>query len=456
MKKPTANDTNATESQFRLSTVHAPVRPQRFLVEKFRTTQLKKTNSHLPEIENALKVDELLATCKAESMAKVVSQKMFSQTQARRAQLEPISLQPLKKTSNKAMMLEVIQGTSKAPTKKEKTGEQSAPNEVPKDYDEGVSKIKELTKQSDNYQIYDQIQRKHEANGKALMLHKKRTDSDILIHSLFKGTQNRGSKSSANSYFEQDSFFSAPIDFEIPKKLGNKHPEKSVFGKRKVHGVGTALRLQFPFKTDFRENEVSLELCKKAFPGMLEAASRVDLNLRQNQSQNEKRTSHEFHLSFNQGLTCESELDFKAANVHFRNFMYYAQEINDLFAIAFTRNKIGINLMCQGLFEEALSEFEENLKDLPRERQFVSLYNVGLCQKRTGRHSEALDTFYSCREWAEAQKVSLAGQRRVDAGSRSNRCLLLLPGRSQGSVCKLGGEFIRQARKSTASSAIRR
>lgn len=446
MKKPNANEAAVTESQFKLSTVHAAVRPQRFIVEKFRTTQLKKTKSHLPEIENALKVDELLSTCKVESMAKVVSQKMFSHTQARRSQLEPMSLQPVKKTGNKAMILEVIQGTSKGPAKKDKTGEQTAQNEVVKDYDEGVLKIKELTKQSDNYYIYDQIQRKHEANGKALMLHKKRSEGDFPIHKLFKEDEIK-STNSANNYFEHDSFFSAPVDFEIPKKLINKQQEKQVFGKRKVHGIGSALRLQFPFKVDFRENEVSLELCKKAFPGMLEAASRVDLNLRQNQCQNDKRTSHEFHLSFNQGLTCESELDFKAANTHFRNFMYYAREINDLFAISFTRNKIGINLMCQGLFEEALSEFEENLNDLPKERQFVSLYNVGLCQKRIGRHREALDTFQSCHDWAEDQKVSLQGQRCADVGSCSNWRLSLLHWRSQRSFCESGSALIREVRR---------
>lgn len=433
---------------FKISTPNI-ILPQRFHLERQRAQLARQTLGASNDIEAVIKVDDILATCKPETMQKMISQKLLTAKPLRATESESVFVKPTRHVSNRVRMNEIFLANLNAPVPLDPAAHHApVHDENIADFDEGCAKIKELTKQNDNYQIYQQIQLKHEANGKAMNNLNKSSAEKLLV-----ATVGRTRPAAADSqeelpdqYLETKSYFAIPIDFKMPRQLHkNQNP---VAGEGRVgNAVGNPLRLEFPFREEFKEHQVTLELSKKAFPGILEVVSKADLSLRWGQSKKSKKTTHEFHISFNLGLTCELEQDLETANEHFGRFLTYSEGINDHFATCFIKNKIGTNLLRLGRVDEALRYFEENLESLAIDRRFVSLYNIGLCYKRQQRYAKALEVFQTARSWAETHKVELSGHRRALAGHRPSGGLPLLQQAAQGSLRAPGGLLKSAAKK---------
>lgn len=390
---------------FKITTNNA-ILPQRFHLERQRLLKAKQAAGNGDEIEAVGKVDELLSTCKPESIQRMISQKMMPAKKMKVSDSEPVFTKPAPRVTNQAKMNEIFLATLTSPQPTEVcTPSHPKRTENIADYDEGCAKIKELTKQSDHYQIYQQIQLKHEANGKALNRRATHSTEKLMVSTLSRPrlTAPDDTNGTPDQYLEKKSYFSVPIEFKMPRQLVRRQAVPS--SCRELSQVGAPLKLEFPFREEFKEHQITLELSKKAFPGILEVVNKADLGLRTSQNKAPKKNFHEFHLSFNLGLTCELENDLEAANSHFDRFRQFSQEISDHFATCFIKNKIGTNLLRLKRPADALPLFQDNLNALSADKRFVSLYNIGLCFKRQQLHVKAFEAFQRCKEWAETYKV---------------------------------------------------
>ena len=407
MNQTTGSEFHKTQSKLKLSPIAQPIRPQRFIADQLRTESIKKQKSYLPEIENAMKIDELLSTCQPDKMKKILAQKKEPMAQSKKPDEKIATVNKLKKVNNLAKMNEIFSQKTDPidPILYPPQSNQSKLDDIT-NHDEGCAKIKELTKQNQHYQIYDQIKKKHESNAK---IQKQQNRMSIRQFSRPKLIEEE-SKTNQNE-LEIKNSFSVPVDFKIAKKTMTKQSSEQQICFSKDFRMNDFPDLLFPFKNDFKEKEITLELSKKALPGILEFVNRNDLNLRQNKTQTDKKGSHEFHIFFNLALTYESEKDHEKAIFNYLKYLEFAKEIKDRFAISFTTNKMGINLLKMKKANEAEELFQRNLEFLQKDKMFISYYNIGLCSKLKKNCKDAIKNFQICKQWAEQNKVTLSGSR---------------------------------------------
>lgn len=405
MDKSPAPALNQSQAKFNIRSNNT-ILPQRFIKNYSQNKNVKKLNEFLPEIENAIKIDELLSTCKQDSIQKVKSQKLAPMKNLSKTDSEPILLNHLKKPLNKISGNEMF--LSKIDLDEKKTPKITPSNFEKKDkesedFDEACFKIKELNKKSHHYQIYEQIQQKHKTTSNLQKMQKTLNGKNMTSQKIF--DKNNKKTCIEDNYLEIKSYFALPIDFKIPKKFISKRQFDDSLNLKNTFRLGEITNLQYPFKNDVRECEISLELSKKAFPGVLDVVNKNDRNMRFHKALSEKRGSHDFHICFNLGLTYESEKDYERSNGFYFKFLDFAIETQDKFAVYFTTNKIGINFLKLGDFLQAEETFSQNVVLLPKDKLYVAHYNIGLCQKMSQKYQLALSHFLICQTQAKVVKV---------------------------------------------------
>ena len=242
-------------------------------------------------------------------------------------------------------------------------------NSEKKDYDEGLKKIKEVTKKRDNYKIYDIIQKKRKLETKS------KISEDTKFFKLQKKEKNLNSKK--KKITKEENYFSNQIQLEIPNILASN-----------------TLTNKIPILLDSGINKKILKNFNKN-----------DILIKMNTNVKKEDNHHDFQLIFYLALTYEKEENFKTSIIYYKKFLEYAYEIEDKNSICFCYNRIGINYFKLKNYHFCLENHFKSLEFVSNEKIFVVFYNLGLVLRFLGKNDESVNFFEKCFKWAFEKEV---------------------------------------------------
>ncbi len=294
------------------SNANGMIKPQRYAIQKLADTSTVKENSIQSEITALETLENKLSQFKLEKVKKVMSQTKVPPMTGKHSPSDDAENLERLKADRSAPAKIGLGGESLADTNfSKKRPEPQTENQDEIDHDEGLRKIKFLTKKMSNYQICDLIQQKNKRNLKREM----RTEfsaSQLLFLQKKASSQDLNKGSTVIKTSDSRSLCNYMIQLRLPVKLINKEQPEVIPGVEvKNSKIDHDDVFKFPFKTSGLEEAFKVYPESKALPKVIEPISKMDIVMRVGKLSNDRLGSHECHLCFNLALSFERDGDFE-------------------------------------------------------------------------------------------------------------------------------------------------
>ncbi len=296
----------------------ASIKPQRFAIHKPIETSTVKENVIQTEINTLEVLENKMSQFKLEKIKKVLSQTKVPPLANKDGLAEDLaSGDKLKIDRSEPIFKNKIWDGPKNSEESKKRLDPSNPNNTEEiDYDEGLRKIKTITKKVSNYQICDLIQLKNQRNLKG-----DNTSEFPASHTLFTQSNSSHNKIGNNLTIirksDTESQLNYLVQLRLPEQLINKdfaEQIKSLEQKSSAKGSHADV-IKFPFKVSPLEEGIRIFAESQALPKVIEPISKLDMAMRLGKLNAERLGSHECHLCFNLALSFERDGEFEKVNL---------------------------------------------------------------------------------------------------------------------------------------------
>ena len=292
----------------------ANIRPQRFAIHKPVETSTVKENVIQTEINTLEVLENKMSQFKLDKIKKVLSQTKVPPLATKEGVADELAARDRMKVDRSEPVFK--SNAWDAPKNSEeikKRLDPSNPNNTEEiDYDEGLRKIKSITKKVSNYQICDLIQLKNQRN-----LKRENVSEFPASHTLFVQSNSKPGEAGSNPTVIRKNEIESQLNFlvqlRLPERLINKEFAEHINGFDHKSGSRGSQNdvLKFPFKYNTVEESLRIFPESPAMPNVIEPISKLDMAMRLGKLSADRLGPHECHLCFNLALSFERDGEFE-------------------------------------------------------------------------------------------------------------------------------------------------
>ena len=341
------------------------IKPQRFTVKPLILSSLIKENQLNLEQKKLLTLDKKLVSLSHKIIPKIIKKNVLKNPKKKKKSLYKNSLGKKSRVLFDEIFLKKFDKDLVKNLEILKNDKNDNFEKI--DYDEGLKKIKEVTKKRDNYKIYDKKQKKSKIKTKT-----KISNNSAIFKIKKKQKKNLNLKKKKNKIQKEENYFSNQIQLEIPNILGSNE-----------------LINKIPILLDSGINKKILKNFNKN-----------DILIKMNTNVKKEDNHHDFQLIFYLALTYEKEENFKTSIIYYKKFLEYAFQIENKNCISFCFNRIGINFFKLKKYNKCFDNHFKNLEFVDDDKIFVVFYNLGLVLRFLKNFKESINFFEKCQNWS--------------------------------------------------------